>query len=113
MASGDRTAAGRRRVFPSSTDNIDMSISSVGFRGGALSSYTETEIELQRNRMTLEEARWTGVRKKVPGMSGIPKQTRSRSGLSIDSETDPYKKVKIAHHKVTDLRLRFAVSANF
>ena len=96
MAAGDGgSAMSRSRVFPHSSDDIDMSISTVGFRGGTMSSLTETEMESQRNRMTLEEARWTGVRKKVPGMQGMPKQTRSKSGQGIDAEYDPYVKVSI------------------
>ena len=82
---------GRRRVFPGSSGDIDMSISAVGYRGGTMSSATEREMESQRNRMTLEEARWTGVRKKIPGMSGIP--SKSRSGLSSSFDEDPYQKV--------------------
>ena len=95
MAAGDSASStSRMRVFPHTSDGIDMSISTVGFRGGALSSITETELESQRNRMTLEEARWTGVRKKVPGMKGIPKQTHSKTGLRMEAEYDPYTKVR-------------------
>ena len=82
------------RVFPGTSD-MDVGYSSAGFRGAAISSVSNAEMESQRNRMTLEEARWIGVRKKVPGMSGIPKKNknvaRSHSGsvFYVDEE-DPY-----------------------
>lgn len=86
------------KVYPGSQSSaeIDVGHSSVTYRGGAHSSMTQDEMETQRNRMTLEEARWVGVRKKVPGMSGIPGKSRARirsSGKS-DFEEDPYRKVK-------------------
>lgn len=84
---------GRRRVFPGSSGDIDMSISTVGYRGGFMSSMTETEMESQRNRLTLEEARWTGVRKKVPGMSGLPTKARAKTGLGYESGEDPFQRV--------------------
>ena len=101
MAAGDGgSTMSRSRVFPHSSDDIDMSISTVGFRGGTMSSLTETEMESQRNRMTLEEARWTGVRKKVPGMQGMPKQSRSKSGQGMEAQYDPYAKVRKMHMRL-------------
>ena len=82
-----------RRDFPGASGDIDMSISAIGFRGGAMSSITDTEMESQRNRMTLEEARWTGVRKRVPGMSGMPSKSRTRLGHGNGFEEDPFQKV--------------------
>ena len=69
------------RVYPGSSHEMDVGHSSHEVRGGAQSSLSHADIETQRNRMTLEEARWVRVRKKVPGMSGIPSQSRSRSGI--------------------------------
>ena len=59
-----------------------------------MSSMTETEMESQRNRLTLEEARWTGVRKKVPGMSGLPTKARTKTGLGYESGEDPFQRVR-------------------
>lgn len=84
------------RVYPGSSQDVDISHSSYGVGGAAHSSFSQDEMENQRNRMTLEEARWVRVRKKVPGMSGIPSQSksRSRSGtLQNMSYEDPYQKV--------------------
>ncbi|XP_053406588.1 transient receptor potential cation channel subfamily M member-like 2 [Mercenaria mercenaria] len=78
------------RVYPGTSDSMDVGYSAVGYRGAAVSSLTNDEMESQRNRMTLEEARWIGVRKKVPGMSGIPKN-RGQSGATLYvEEVDPY-----------------------
>jgi hypothetical protein len=75
---------------------MELGYSSVGYRGAASSSISKDEMESHRNRMTMEEARWVGVRKKVPGMSGIPKKVKSqaRSGTHFYVDTDdPYQKV--------------------
>lgn len=90
------------KVYPGSSGDPDMGHTSVGYRGAAQSSISHDEMESQRNRMTLEEARWVGVRKKVPGMSGIPSKNRSKSGglMNMPYE-DPYQKVDM---------LRFFVS---
>lgn len=86
------------RVYPGTSDDVDIGYSTVGCRGAAASSLSNDEMESQRNRMTLHEARWMGVRKKVPGMSGIPKKPRSQSRTQagstfyVDTE-DPYLKV--------------------
>ncbi|XP_060576682.1 transient receptor potential cation channel subfamily M member-like 2 [Ruditapes philippinarum] len=82
------------RVFPGTSD-MDVGYSTADYRGAAISSVSNVEMESQRNRMTLEEARWIGVRKKVPGMSGIPKKAksvgRSQSGsVFYVEEEDPY-----------------------
>lgn len=85
------------RVYPGTSETMDLGYSSVGYRGAAASSISNAEMEAQRNRMTLEEARWIGVRKKVPGMSGIPKKARSQGGnqngstFYVETE-DPYQK---------------------
>lgn len=83
-------------VYPGTSEGMELGYSSVGYGGAASSSLSTAEMESHRNRMTMEEARWIGVRKKVPGMSSIPKKTHARSGTSFYEETeDPYhKKIK-------------------
>lgn len=93
------------RVYPGTSDDVDIGYSTVGYRGAAASSLSNDEMESQRNRMTLHEARWIGVRKKVPGMSGIPKKprrhSRSQAGSTfyVDTE-DPYLKVSVINVKI-------------
>ena len=73
------------RVYPNSSMAFELGVESVAYRGGAMSSFTQEELESQRNVLTLKEARWQGVRKKVPGMKN---QLKSRqTGLS---EQNPY-----------------------
>jgi hypothetical protein len=91
------------RVFPGTSD-MDVGYSTADYRGAAISSVSNVEMESQRNRMTLEEARWIGVRKKVPGMSGIPKKAksvgRSQSGsVFYVEEEDPYQQ------KINEIRV--------
>ena len=82
--------AGTSRIFPS--EDYDMATLSVGYRGGQmsnLSNLSSQDMENRRSGMTLQEARWTGVRKKIPGMSGIPAK-HSKPGTD-----DPYLKVQL------------------
>ena len=81
------------RVFPRS----DASVSTVAYRGGAMSAMSSEEKESYYNSMTLQEARWMGVRKKVPGMSNKPKKskivTEQQTSSKFYSHVDPYQQV--------------------
>ncbi|KAL4232041.1 hypothetical protein ACF0H5_009619 [Mactra antiquata] len=70
------------RVYPGSSDAMEMAYTSEGYHGAAMSSFSKDELEAQKNRMTLEEARWIGVRKKVPGLHGIPKSKAVKKAQS-------------------------------
>jgi len=53
-------------IFPDAGD-YDIGFTHDGYHGGTSSSlaYNDREKESQRNMMTMQEARWVGVRKKV------------------------------------------------
>ncbi|WAR20827.1 TRPM3-like protein [Mya arenaria] len=66
-------------VYPDQSYDYDTGYSHIDYHGGVSSSVSFSEREYQKNQMTLKEARWVGVRKKVPGMSGVPSKSQSKA----------------------------------
>ncbi|XP_052227848.1 transient receptor potential cation channel subfamily M member-like 2 isoform X2 [Dreissena polymorpha] len=103
-------------IVPQSRHDMDMAYSVESYRGGAVSSMAREDLEKQRNMMSMQEARWVGVRKKVPGMSGIPgtkQKTRSQQSPRFQSRfesgyldmEDPY--MKKINEMNTDMKEKF------